>query len=79
MKRIQQRRANGRFQRNTLERFAGVQALVCAACRGLNLRELGTPMPEACAQCGAEPFVDAFTNETPRRGCLLRKQRGRRK
>ena len=77
MKRIQQRRANGRFRRNTLERFAGVQALVCAACRGLNLRELGTPMPAACAQCGAEPFVDAFT-ETPRCARLLRKQRGRR-
>ncbi len=55
---IYSRRANGRFQRATMENTFGLRVWVCAACHGCNPRAVDEAPPEICAHCGV-PFRDA--------------------
>jgi rubrerythrin len=57
VRRIQARRGNGRFTRNTLGNTFGLRAWVCASCRRFNTTGVGAGPPTVCHACG-EPFVD---------------------
>lgn len=54
MKRIQSRRGNGKFTRNTLENTAGLHCIWCPACRIGNPWPVGGERPEKCHDCGVE-------------------------
>lgn len=64
MKRLQARRANGRFIRNTAENTLGLHFNVHERkadgswCGALNPSRVGEPRPECCSQC-AEPITEA--------------------
>lgn len=66
-RRFQARRANGRFQRNTMASVFGMKVWVCAECRGCNPKNLGQPAPSKCAQCGV-PFVEADLSPSEKGG-----------
>jgi hypothetical protein len=55
MARIQSRRSNGRFQRNTLEVCCGLHCEICpnGACRSFNPYGVGEPAPTHCHRCAA--------------------------
>lgn len=53
MKRLQSRRSNGRWQRNTLANTFGLSVEVCPTCRIFNPYAVGQPKPVTCHDCGA--------------------------
>ncbi len=55
-KRLQARRANGRFQRNTLSNTFGLKAYICTDCRAINTVAVGQSKPNACHKCGGKEF-----------------------
>lgn len=66
MKRFQARRANGRFQRSTLENTFGLRVLVCLDCRGMTSYGVREDPPRACGQCGGARFEGEGTTASTR-------------
>lgn len=53
MKRIQGRRSNGQFRRNTLENTFGLSTRICPDCGALNPYRLRFEQPpDLCSYCG---------------------------
>ena len=53
MKRLQARKRNGRFTRNTLENTFGLSVEPCRHCRSLaNVHGINEPAPVVCVSCG---------------------------
>lgn len=55
------RENNGRFRRASWGRDFGLEAPVCANCRGFNPIRVGESLPTICIQCG-EPFKELGSN-----------------
>jgi hypothetical protein len=56
-KRIQSRRSNGRYTRNTLANTFGLKAYICASCRSFNTVSVGEARPDKCRNCGCENLL----------------------
>jgi hypothetical protein len=60
MGRLQSRRSNGRWRRNTLANMFGLEVVICPKCHGCNPYRLRPPepVPTTCGQCGAALSVE---------------------
>lgn len=63
--RIQSRRGNGRFQRNTMENTFGLHVKVCPKCRSFTTYEVGEATTIRCHSCG-EPLSSETTPQADR-------------
>jgi len=71
-RRIQARRGNGRFTRNTPENTFGLHLSMCGYCGQIHPWSLGCKEPESCKSCGRsllnadpEAHIDALCAENP--------------
>ena len=66
MKRYQSRRANGRFQKNTLANTFGLNVETCTNpdCRAITPWPVHKEKPTACQRCGATLKGGAVANDS---------------
>lgn len=66
MSRLQARRGNGRWQRNTLENTFGLHAGICPTCNSFNPHGVTEQAPDICVHCGGVMAVCAHGRCTER-------------